>query len=898
MTWSRLIAAWLLLCGCLVTPSFAQSPDKKFEDFEKVVKGGKEYPGLFTLHQVEERLFMEIRPDQFDKPLLAPIAIAKGAGRGGETLNFEEQWVLLFRRVGDRVFVVRRNVRFQSRRDVPVAMAVETTYSDSVLMAVPIRTISPRGAVVIDLANIFFTDFGQLGIGFLDRDRTVWHKVKSFKQNIELEVAATFNTGGRGGDDAIIDNRGTTVIIHYGLVQLPEAGYQPRLADDRVGHFLTVVKDFTNDNKDNAYVRYVNRWRLERADGSIWKDGAKLVPPKKRIVFWIEKSVPDEYRAAVREGILEWNKAFEKIGFRDAIEVRQQENEEFEPEDINYNTFRWIASDQGFAIGPSRANPLTGELMDADILFDASMVRFYKQERQLFRNEHGEFVEPASVIEATRNGWNLLPPGSWDERNAPAAIVAARQRSARQGYCQCASHKTSQLGMAMMALAIRDGMKPGEPLTDEMIQQAVKEVTMHEVGHTLGLRHNFKASTMLKNEQLHDTSITRKQGLVGSVMDYSPVNLAPKGVKQGDYFTTTLGPYDYWAIEYAYKPLMGGTEGELSELAKIAERGATPGLDYGTDEDKFNTSDPLVNTWDLGADLLKFASDRMSLADELVKGLADRVVDKGESYQRVRQAFSMMLKQYGDSAYLASRYVGGELLHRDHKGDPNGRDPLEPIPAAKQREALKFLADRILTDKPFQYPPELLRKLGADRWSHWGDAGANNSPDFPLNQRILSIQITALDNLLGGAKLSRVQELANKAAKGEQPLQVAEIFRVTSESVWADLPKGDKPGTTTSTLIRRNLQREHLKRLASMSLGKAAASLDLFSVLRGMGATGSVPADAKSLARMHLRELDKRIDMALNATKDQPDDATRAHYEECKDVITKVLGASLNANQP
>ena len=143
---------------------------------------------------------------------------------------------------------------------------------------------------------------------------------------------------------------------------------------------------------------------------------------------------------------------------------------------------------------------------------------------------------------------------------------------------------------------------------DELIGQAIKEVTMHEVGHTLGLRHNFKASTMLKNEQLHDTAITRKQGLVGSVMDYAPVNLAPKGVKQGDYFTTTIGPYDYWAIEYAYKPLSGGTEGELAELQKIANRGAAAGLDYATDEDLRGAADPLVNVWDLGNDPMKFAA--------------------------------------------------------------------------------------------------------------------------------------------------------------------------------------------------------------------------------------------------------------------------------------------------
>src|SRR5262249_13248560 len=191
------------------------------------------------------------------------------------------------------------------------------------------------------------------------------------------------------------------------------------------------------------------------------------------------------------------------------------------------------------------------------------------------------------------------------------------------GVCQCGNHMHYELGMAAMAMAARDvAAKPDERIPEELIQQAIKEVVMHEVGHTLGLRHNFKASTMLPNEQLHDTKITREKGLVASVMDYSPVNLAPKGVKQGDYFTTTIGPYEYWAIEYGHKPVSGD---EKEELKKIAAKGASPGLDYGTDEDTYLTADPLINRFDLGADVMKFSQDRMLLADELLKGLSTRV---------------------------------------------------------------------------------------------------------------------------------------------------------------------------------------------------------------------------------------------------------------------------------
>jgi hypothetical protein len=862
-------------------------PEKKFEDFDKVTAGAKQYDGLFRLFQKDDNLFAEIRPDQLDKPFLCPIAIARGLGMGGHTLNFDEQWLLVFKRVNDRIQVIRRNVHFTAKVGSPAAKAVETTYADSILLALHIRSIHPaRQSILVSLNDMFMTDFADLGLGRLDTTRSSWHKVKAFPKNIEIQVMATFAGGRRSADDSVIDSRGNTVVVHYGLCQLPDAGYQPRLADDRVGHFLTAVKDFSSDSQETTFVRYVNRWRLERAEPIDPKYPNKLSAPKKKIVFWIENSVPEEYRAAVREGILEWNKAFEKIGFRDAIEVRQQESEDFDPEDISYNTFRWIASDRGFAMGPSRANPLTGELMDADIIFDASMVRFWKQESKLFQNGR-----PASLIQATREGYGFesmppLPglrqdgeePRGWSE--APKDPDAVRKRAimlaSRYGACQCGAQMRFELGLAAMTAAARGYVKPGELVPEELVQQAIKHVVMHEVGHTLGLRHNFKGSTFLPNDQLHDTKITREKGLIGSVMDYAPVNLAPKGVKQGDYYSTTLGPYDYWAIEYAYRPLTGGTQGELEKLREIARKSAQPGHDYLTDEDMFATSDPLVHVWDLGADPMKFGMERIALSDELLKGLAERVVEKGEGYQRARTAFDVLLGQYANGTYLVVAFIGGEYMHRDHRDDPNARDPFVPVKGDKQREALKFLKEHVLSDQSFQFSPALLRKLAADRWSHWGD-DAPSSVDYPLNERVLRIQTTALNQLFNPMVLSRVQNLAMKADKDEKPLEIAEIFRAATDGVWGDLAAKE----AKSSVLRRNLQRDHLRRLTMLALG-----------------TGRGPADARSLARMHLRELQEKIVKILNDKAMSLDDTTRAHLMESGERITKVLAASVQVSEP
>jgi hypothetical protein len=875
------------------TGEMAQGPSTaKYPDFDTLVRGAKECDGLFKMYHKDGQLFAELKPNQFEQPFLCPIAIARGMAQGGHTLNFDEQWVLVFRRVGDRVFLIRRNVHFQARSSLPVAKAVETTYMDSVLMSLRIQSVHPiRGSVLLNFNDIFMTDFAQLGRGHFDSSRSTWHKIKAFPRNVEIQVAATY-AGGRSGD-SVIDGRGTTVVIHYGLCQLPEPGYTPRLADDRVGHFLSVVKDYSNDTKATPFTRYVNRWRLERADGSSWKEGGKLVPPKKKIVFWIEKSVPDEYRAYVRDGILEWNKAYAKIGFRDAIEVRQQENEDFDPEDSNYNTFRWITSDRGFAMGPSRANPLTGEIFDADIIFDASMVRYYRNDASVFGGSAA--TNDISPIRAQQKGIGLSSldmsggndPEGWDSRPGKKLdpFTKDRARAISNGLCECGPCLKRELNLLAMAVMLRDNAagpptSTGGILPEDLIGQAIKEVTMHEVGHTLGLRHNFKSSTMLDNKDLHNTAITRVKGLVGSVMDYAPVNLAPKGVKQGDYFTTTLGPYDYWVIEYAYRPLGGGTDGEVDELKKIASKCATPGLAFATDEDLFTSSDPYVNTWDLGSDPMKFAQDRILLAEELLAKLADKGADKGEGYQKTRQSFATLLREYGNGAFLVSKFIGGVSMHRDHVGDPAGRDPLVVVAPEKQRAALKFVQEHILTDKPFQFSPKLLRQLATDRWMHWGTY--NNmmtSVEYPVHERVLAIQRVVLEHALDGGTLSRIQNNALRHDKDQKvkPFELSELFRGLTDGIWGDMAADKK---VELGIVKRNLQREYLKDLIQM-------------VLTG----SSAPADARSLARLHLRDIAKRIDAVLGNANVGLDDTSKAHLQESKERIAKALNATLNASE-
>jgi hypothetical protein len=394
---------------------------------------------------------------------------------------------------------------------------------------------------------------------------------------------------------------------------------------------------------------------------------------------------------------------------------------------------------------------------------------------------------------------------------------------------------------------------------------------------------------MLPNAKLHDTELTRKKGLIASVMDYAPANIAPPGAKQGDYFTTTLGPYDYWAIEYAYRPLSGGTEEEKDDLAKIAARAAAnPDLAYATDEDLRLAPDPQILQWDLGADPVQFAADRLKLAQACLPKIADAVIDSGEGYQRVRAAFQLMLAQYGNAALIASRQMTGFTIRRDHKGDTGAQDPITPISAEKRRAALTFLCNEILRDSNYRFPPELLRKLGADYWHHWGNDDAYRTSDFPLNERILGIQYVVFRELFDSDNLSRIQNAAAATPANDKPFTLAELFQRLSEAIFDDLGQ-----EAASTPTRRNLQRAYVQQLTGTMLGRSAA---LPALWMPGDTRRSVPADARSLARLHLHRLQTQLKHELS--KPPGKDEYRAHLEELNERIRRALALELTTTEP
>jgi hypothetical protein len=853
--------------------------------FAVALKDATKVGGLIPLWRKDEKVYAELTESLLGKEFFVLISIARGIGDGpvlgGMSWGDGDDWIWVFRKVDDTIQVSRKNVRFFAAKGSPEEKAVDLAYTDSVLFSLPIVTTGPSGGHIVDLGSVFLTDLPQIsstlpGFSFA-RDRSSWGSVKGFPDNVELQVAATYGSGGRMVLDTVPDARGVTITVHYSLSLLPQNAYKPRLADDRVGYFVTALKDFSQKVDEDRFVRYINRWNLEKADPS-----AAISPPKKPIVFWIEKTVPFRYRPAIRNGIEAWNEAFEKAGFAGAIEVRQQPDvTDWDPEDVNYNTFRWITAGAGFAMGPSRVNPRTGQILDADIIFDADFLQFWRTEYETFT--------PQAVAMLTGGG-----PESKQHPDAMCGHVCG---------CRLFDGHARETALAMTALAANAEKVLSEEEKEKLVVQGLSLVTMHEVGHTLGLRHNFKGSALRSLADFNDVTKTNAGGGSTSVMDYIPVNIVPKGRVQGDFYSAKLGPYDLWAIEYGYKPLAGGSpEAELPELEKIASRSGEPPLAYATDEDtSWGDPDPLSNRFDLGSDPLEFAKTRAELVAQVMPKIVERFTADDEGYQRVRQAFGVLLAAHGQAMYTASRLVGGLYSSRAHKDDPGAPAPFRVVDPAKQREAVSLLESQMFSATPFSFPPELYNQLVATQWHHWGSRPVDRE-DYPVHDVVLMWQDRVLSRLLDPLTLNRIRDSELKVPADQDAFTTVELLDRLSKSVLAELDTiGPANYTNRKPAIpsfRRGLQRSYVDRLSRLALGSGRWGGGGMITVLGGGPIAEANPDAQALAAQQLRAVGGRVKSLLAKADVKLDDATLAHLVDLDGRIQKVLDARLEMPRP
>ena len=838
-----------------VTAPDVKPEPRKERVIDEVVKDYEKLPGLFTLYRKKENgretIYLELKESQLGQLVLVQATAATGNGAsvsaGDPLIDTPVKFVKM---PDERVFLVTPNIDFRSDDTSPIGKSIKRSFPEGYMDSYRIEAKqADRKSILINISDMFRGDLfmisqaismgtspgGASAPYMTDREKTYISSIKNFPDNLVIETAYHFVGGLRGGIETLADPRSMPLKVIFNVAALPTTDYKPRTADPRVGYFLTDFQTFGAEYKRDTRVHYINRWNIHKADPS-----AAMSAPNKKIVFWLDNATPVEYRDAVKQGILLWNKAFEKIGIKDAIVVNQMPDDaDWDASDLRYNVVHWVTSPSvAYAVAHARINPLTGEVLNAGINIDGNMVRETKIERT-------DFLDPATA---------------WVDPVQPLTASAAAMNR-----CQYGAGMVEQAWFGRMALDMLGG-----GLTDDKayIQSFLREVVGHEMGHILGLRHNFIASTYHSTAELADSKLVKETGTSASLMDYNPFNLFALKKKDVEYFSSTVGPYDLWAIEYGYSEAnTTSAKAEESRLRDIASRDNMPGHAFETDE-LADTWNPSVVRFDLAKDPLSYWAKRLDVSQYVLMHIGDRLPRNGESYHEFTRAYLEMLGIYSSSAAYASRYIGGIVVNRNHKGDAGQQPTMMPISGADQRRALQLIDNYILSADAFNIPKGYFSKLADDPFAALTiQTFLNGRSTYPVMDQLASIQKAALTRIFSTSVLSRVANNEFKAGPEVNPLTIETLFQSTRNVIWSELDTKHNIPT-----LHRQLQRAHLDTLIGMFLMPAS----------------TLPEDAKLMAWSDLRTIQKKI---KDLKTDGLDTYSKLHLEQSSMLIARALEA-------